>query len=115
MPVSEELLTHRRRGTTGAPQIQGWGLGDVSFTVPGDHATILSYEARIRAQGSSTVVATKSLGKPTPQGSTIIVNLRALLDSMTAGNYTVSIAATNQSGTTDSSETSAFIVPLQLP
>lgn len=113
MPIGEEFHIHRVR--MGRPT-QGYGLGDVSFTVPSDHATITSYEARVRAQGSSTVIRTKDLGKPTPNASGVVTfNLRAILDALSAGNYTVSIAATNQSGTTDSSETSAFLVPLQLP
>jgi hypothetical protein len=116
VPFSEELLTHKRRGVSNTGlQVQGWGLGDVSFVPSAGHASVTNYEARVRADGSGTVIATKALGVPTPQSGRITVNLRALLDSLSPGNYTVSIAATSAGGTDDSDPTSAFIVPLETP
>lgn len=116
MPFSEELLTHRRRGTSGTGLlVQGYGLGDVSFIPSAGHSSVTNYEARIRAEGSGTVLLTKALGVPGPQNGRITVNLRALLDSLTPGNYTVSIAATSAGGTDDSDPTASFIVPIQAP
>ena len=90
--------------------------GDVTFQISPDHfTTVTSYEARIRAEGSSTVIATQNLGKPTPSGGSITVNLATILNAQAAGNYTVSIATTNASGTTDSAISNAFTVPLANP
>lgn len=114
MPFSDELLTHRRRGTCGVAQ-PAWGLGDVRFTVSPQHATVTRYEARVRAFGSDTIVARRDLGKPTPTNGVAVVNLAALLGNLPTGTYTVSIAATDAGGTTDSTPSSAIGVPLQLP
>lgn len=114
MPFSEELLTFRRRGTCGVA-FAGSGLGDVQFTVSPGHATVIRYEARVRAVGSSTVVATRDLGRPTPYNGVAVVNLAALLNSLSAGDYTVSIAATDAGGTDDSTPSGAIMVPLEAP
>lgn len=114
MPFSEELITHRRRGTSGVA-LAGSGLGDVRFTVSPDHASVIRYEARVRAQGSSTVVATRDIGKPPAYGGVAVINLAALLNSLADGSYTVSIAATSAGGTTDSTPSAAILVPLQVP
>ena len=113
LSFSQEFHTHRRRGTNGI-SIEASGLGDVSFTPSSDHATnVLSYEARVRAEGSSTILATKALGKPSITSSgKIFVNMRAILSAQAPGNYTVSVAATNNDGTTDSGISNLFTVPL---
>ena len=91
------------------PQVSGL----LSFTASLDHATVTSYEARVRAQGSATVVATQALGKPTPDlDNRIHVNIAATLNALAAGNYTVAVAATSPGGTAESTETSEFSVPL---
>jgi hypothetical protein len=89
------------------------GVGEVAFNASPDHASITNYTARIRVYGNSTVVATQSLGVPTPDGNNvIIVDLTTTLAAQTAGNYTVSILATSAGGSTDSAESAAFSVPL---
>jgi hypothetical protein len=89
------------------------GSGEVSFTISVDHARVTNYEARIRVFGNSTVVGTKALGVPTPDSySVCVVNLQSLYDLQSPGDYTISIAATTPSGTTDSAESNAFTLPL---
>lgn len=88
-------------------------LGELSFRMSPDHPTVTSYEARVRSQGSSTILATQNLGKPTPDEDGICyVNIAALLNAQAAGNYEVTVAAISPSGTTDSSVSNAFTVPL---
>lgn len=87
--------------------------GDVTFTAAADHATVTSYEGRVRAAGSATVIATQNFGHPTPdEDNRITVNMRATLASLAAGNYTVSVAAIAPGGTTEATESSVFSVPL---
>lgn len=116
LSFGEEAITARRAGTAGtAGSTQGCGLGDVSFTASPGHASVLSYEVRVR-DASDVLVATRNIGKPTPQaGNILVVNMAALLNGLAAGNYTVSVAAIGPGGTDDSSETSQFVVPLSLP
>ena len=87
--------------------------GDLAFTASLDHATVTSYEARVRPEGSATIVATRNLGKPAPDvDNRIIVNIASTLTPLASGNYTVSVAAISPGGTTDSTETSAYSLPL---
>lgn len=87
-------------------------LGVVQFQVA-DHDNVDYYEARLRAQGSSTVLATLNIGKPDYNASRIAYyNLASWLNSQAAGNYSVSIAAVNTDGTTDSLVSNDFTVPL---
>lgn len=112
MRFGEELLTARRRGTNGFA-IAGIGaLGDVTFDVPADYETVQYAEARVRAQGSGTVVAAKLIGKPPAFNGVATCNVTALLQSLAPGDYTVSVALTNAGGTTDSAVSNAFTVPL---
>lgn len=85
----------------------------ISFTASLDHASVTNYQARLRAVGSSTVVATQNLGVPTPDVyGVIVVDLTTLFSGVSAGNYTVSIATTTAAGTTDSGVSNAFALPL---
>lgn len=87
--------------------------GEVAFVASPNHATVTSYTARVRVSGVATVVATQSLGVPTPDGNnTIIVDLTATFAGLAAGDYTVSILVTSPGGSTDSQESSAFTLPL---
>lgn len=87
--------------------------GQVAFNANPSHATLISYTARVRVSGNSTVVATQGLGKPTPDGNNvIIVDMSATFAGLAAGNYTVSILATDATGSTDSAESSPFSLPL---
>lgn len=86
-------------------------LGELRFKAPADHATVISYAVRLYAIGGSTILATLSLGKPTPDsGGYIVRNIRTWLDSQTAGNYDLKVAATDAGGTTESAAT-----PLTVP
>jgi hypothetical protein len=91
-------------------------LGEVRFTVT-DHADTDSYEIRVREEGSSTVIASEDIGKPTPSGNnTITVDITDFLGtvygSFGAGDYTVSVAAINGEGENDSALATAFSLPL---
>lgn len=87
--------------------------GNLTFTASPDHATVTSYEVRVRAEGSVTIVATRNLGKPTPNvDNQIVVNIASTLTPLASGNYTVAVAAISPGGTTESSETSAYSLPL---
>lgn len=90
--------------------------GDVAFNASPDHATVTSYTARLRVSGNSTVVASTSLGKPTPDGNNvIIVPLAGFLAYRAAGDYTISILATDAGGSADSAESPPFTLPLPWP
>ena len=87
--------------------------GEVAFNASPDQAVITNYTARVRVSGSSTVVATQDLGVPTPDGNgVIIVNMAATFAGLATGNYTVSILATSAGGSTDSTESAPFALPL---
>lgn len=87
--------------------------GEVAFVASPDHATLTGYTARVRVYGSATIVATQALGVPTPDGNgVIVVSLTATYAGLSAGTYTVSIAATDSGGTTDSTESNAFTLPI---
>lgn len=91
-------------------------LGDVIFLVPANYATtVTEIEGRIRAEGSSTVLATKRIAAPASyDGTHAKLNMLAELNARPAGNYTVSVAIINASGTTDgAASTIAYVVPLQ--
>ena len=113
MTFGQDLLVHARRGTQ-PTRVEADGLGDVSFTPSSDHDTNVSYyEARVHPEGSSTIVATKLLGKPSITSSgKIVCSLRAILNSLSAGNYVVIVRAVNANGSTDSTDSNTFTVPL---
>lgn len=90
----------------------GVAAGYVSFTKDANHATVTNYEARLRAVGSSTVLATQSLGVPAPNDYHAITADLSTLYSGRTGNFTVSIARTTPSGTLDSTVSDAFTLPL---
>lgn len=87
--------------------------GQIAFQAPPDHYSVIGYTARVRVYGSSTVTATQSLGKPTPDGNGVIISdLSVLFSTLSAGSYTVSLLSTSIAGSTDSSESSPFALPL---
>jgi len=89
------------------------GSGFVAFYASPDHATVTGYTARLRVSGNATVVATQALGTPTPDGNNVIIaDLTSLYSGRAAGDYTVSILATDAGGSTDSAESNAFTLPL---
>jgi len=90
------------------------GAGDVSWTISQNHYYgVTNYAARIRLFGNSTVLGTKNLGVPTPDSyGTCVASLIDLYNTMSPGDYTISIATTDANGTTDSVESNAFTLPL---
>jgi hypothetical protein len=103
-----------RVGGAGRSNTVPFPSGWVQWYPPLDHMTVTSYEARVRAEGSGTVLASMSVGKPIPHSTTGLcyADISSILSGLTAGNYTTSIAATNAFGTTDSGVSDAFSLPL---
>jgi hypothetical protein len=97
----------------GIPPDPALELGEVRFTASVDHATVDSYEVRVREDGSETVAASEDIGKPTPSANnTITVDMTDLFDTLDPGNYTLSVAAIDGVEETDSDPTDAFSLPL---
>lgn len=112
-PLRPATMTETVRASANYATVIRGNTGQVAFVAQSDHATITGYTARIRQSGSSTVVATQSLGTPTPDPNNVIVSdLTGTFSGLAAGNYTVSILATSAGGSTDSAESSAFSLPL---
>jgi hypothetical protein len=93
--------------------------GVVQFVKSPGHeaANFIGYEVRARAAGASTVIVAKhNIGRPVPNNQGVIaVDLSAFLSALPAGQYELSIAATDSTGTNDDlgvSESRAFVVPL---
>src|SRR5689334_14037932 len=109
--VSDEVL--RASANTVSRILDQAGVGEVAFVASPDHATVTNYTARLRVSGNSTIVATQSLGVPTPDGNgVIIVDLTSLFSGQAAGAYTVSILTTSSGGSVDSTESSPFAIPV---
>ena len=87
--------------------------GQVAFNANPVHAQVTNYTLHVRVYGNSTVIDTQDLGVPTPDGNNVIVvDASATFAEQSAGNYTVSILTTTAGGSTDSSESSPFALPL---
>lgn len=107
LPAAEALSLYANTVTA----IRG-NTGQVAFNASPDHVDVTSYTARVRVSGSVTITATQALGKPTPDGNNVIVvDLSATFTGLAAGNYTVSILATSDGGSADSTESPAFALP----
>lgn len=89
-------------------------LGDLTFQASPDHASATNYQVRVYAGGTVTpILATQNLLVPRPnEAGTITVNLQALLNPLSAGNYDVTVAVTTPGGTTESAASTPFTVPL---
>jgi hypothetical protein len=92
--------------------IQTFTTGWVAWEAGSDHHTMISYEVRVRAFGSGTVVASLNVGKPIPHSTTglCFADINSILTGLSSGFYTTSVAATNASGTTDSDVSSVFFI-----
>lgn len=87
--------------------------GDLTYTVSADYATVTAVEARLRNYGSSTVIDTYDLGKPHEDvAGNVRIGISNWLSRQAPGNYTVAVAFTNPTGTTESAEATPFTVPL---
>lgn len=115
MPFSDEFLTHARRGTQTSGGFFGYPAnqsGIITFTKSTDHASVQSYAVKVYAQGGSTALINKNIGKPTPQSNgDIQANLVAELNVLATGNYTVTVVAISSGGSAESSGTD-FSLPL---
>jgi hypothetical protein len=89
-----------------------WQKGYLVFFASLDHASVTNYQARLRVNGSGTVIGTLDMGQPTPDVyGTIGIDATSLLAGHT-GSHTMSVATTTAGGTTDSSISSPFTLPL---
>lgn len=87
--------------------------GYLSFTESVHHAWVTNYQVRVRAVGSATVVASQDLGQPVADRYGVITtNLNTLFSGLGAGSYTLTILTTVPGGSSESSLSAAFTLPL---
>lgn len=85
--------------------------GLVSFTASADHASLIGYEGRVRAQGSDVTSLVIDLGKPTPDGSNVCtVDIGDDLAGLSAGHYVMAVVAITAVGPSDEVDSNAFTV-----
>jgi hypothetical protein len=103
-----------RVGSSGRSDTVPFPSGWVKWDPPSDHGTVTSYEGRVRVDGSETVVATQNFGHPIPHSTqgNCRGDMTSVFSGLAAGNYTLSVAAINPYGETDSDVSSAFSLPL---
>lgn len=84
----------------------------VVFTASPDHATLVtSYVVAIyRAADpvTATPVASRDIGKPTPSGGDISVDITTLVSPLAAGNYYAVVRSVGSGGSTTSTPSAAF-------
>ena len=82
------------------------------FTASSDHATnVTSYTVALYRSAdpvTASPVATRDLGKPTPVGGDITVDISTLVNPLPAGSYKAVVRATGPGGTTASTASSTF-------
>lgn len=88
--------------------------GDVTWTTSADNRSNVNYYlAQARLASGGGVVSTFFLGKPVSANSAPArKDGTAWLNALSAGEYTVSIVAVNEIGSTDSGVSNTFTVPL---
>lgn len=97
------------------PPIYFGPLGDLTFTASADHASVVNYEARLYTYGTTNLVDSYNLGKPTPDGGNqILVHLYTWFNSHAAGDYDVKVASIGSTGSpgNESSTGDPFTVPI---
>jgi hypothetical protein len=73
----------------------------------------LSYDINIYNMGTTTLAASRNIGKPTPDtNNDIIHDCTTLLSPLSAGNYTAKVAANFSSGSNESTGGDDFSLPL---
>jgi hypothetical protein len=100
----------RRMGQVAPPN--DWGY--VNWTASEAHDTTLtSYEVRVWTSPGEELAGSENVGKPQkyPNGD-CSADMSTLFGTLAPGNYTVSVAAIDPGGTTDSEKSSAFSLPL---
>ncbi len=95
-----------------APPSPPGSTGEVSFPVSADHAAVTSYEIRAYLEGSPVLAGSTNIGKPTPVGGVITVNISSFLATLEAGNYVLTVAAISPGGTSESDASAPFSLPL---
>jgi hypothetical protein len=110
LSFGSELSVSRKRGTQESGPSSG--LADFDWTTSSQHDTLVShYEAHIFDSGNTRVL-TLYLGKPgTGNSVPVTVNLSGPLGNLSAGNYTIKVAAVNASGSTESITSDSFSIP----
>ena len=83
------------------------------FTASANHATsVTSYTVAIYRgvdnPATASPVATRNIGKPTPVGGDITVDISTLVNPLPAGTYKVVVRATGPGGTTASAPSPTF-------
>ncbi len=97
--------------TLPAPPVVQEGI--VTFAASADHASVVSYEARLYwTIDAFNVFADTNLGKPAPVDGVITVDLRSFFASQPLGTYLLAIAALSAGGTSTSGYSNAFSLPL---
>jgi hypothetical protein len=89
------------------------GLGILTFRASADHASVTSYAIRLYTMGTtSPLLASRDIGKPTPDtNNDIIHDINGLLSPLANGNYTVTVLATSPGGSAETTGTN-FSMPL---
>jgi regulation of enolase protein 1 (concanavalin A-like superfamily) len=84
----------------------------VAFTPSADHSSsVTSYSVAIRRAGTSattTPVATKSLGKPTPSNNEILVDISDIVNPLASGTYYAIVTAIGSGGSSASAASPNF-------
>jgi chitinase len=84
----------------------------VVFTASADHATnVNSYVVAIYRSTdplTASPVATRDIGKPTPSGGDITVDISTLVNPLASGSYRVVVRAIGPGGTTASTPSATF-------
>lgn len=88
--------------------------GTVSWIPAIDHASIDSYEARLRTYSPNSLVGSLNIGKPAINAATgrVYHNLAFWFAGFAEDDYTISFAAISSGGVTDSDQSDVFSLPL---
>ncbi len=86
--------------------------GSIYFEASTDHASVIYYSAQLRLEYTTAVIDSFNLGVPTPVSGVIIVDLTSWLATHAPGRYTLSILTVTATGSSDSTMTSGFTLPL---
>lgn len=90
-------------------------LGDLTFTASTDQASVVSYEVRLYTDGTTSLIDSLNIGKPTPDGANLItVHLYTWFNSHAAANYQAKVASIGSTGSpgNESSTGDSFTVPI---
>lgn len=86
--------------------------GDVTFVPSPNDATVTSYQINVYQYGTTTIVANTNIGHPAAVGGIITVDLTTFFGTIAPGNYDVTVVAIAPGGSTESTISNAFSLPL---